>query len=59
MVSNRTASKIRKAERGWRYAANMLVKHGATEPPFPEDSAALRAWLAHWTRLLPASKTFR
>jgi putative transposase len=25
--------KIRKAERGWRYAVNILVKYGATEPP--------------------------
>lgn len=54
IFSDRTASKIRNAERGWRYAANILVKHGATEPPATntDDHTGLRAWLTYWTTLL-------
>lgn len=54
VFSDRTASKIRNAERGWRYAANILISHGATEPPPAnyENTAAIRAWLHHWTGLL-------
>lgn len=48
VFSDRAASKIRTRERGWRYAANILVKHGATEPPADN----LTAWLRHWTTLL-------
>jgi hypothetical protein len=48
VFSDRAASKIRGRERGWRYAANILVTHGATEPP--ADNPA--AWLRHWTSLL-------
>lgn len=54
IFSDRTASKIPNAERGWRYAAHILVKHGATEPPATntDDPTALKAWLTHWTTLL-------
>jgi hypothetical protein len=53
IFSERAASKIRKADRGWRYAANILVKHGATQPPAsPADPTALKTWLRHWTTLL-------
>ena len=48
VFSDRAASKIRTRERGWRYAANILIAHGATEPP--ADNPA--AWLRHWTSLL-------
>jgi len=40
--SNRAASKIRKGERGVRYAVQQLVDEGAREPAPGED---LRAWL--------------
>lgn len=41
-------------ERGWRYAANILVRHGATEPPpaDPDNTKPLRLWLDYWTTLL-------
>jgi hypothetical protein len=54
IFSDRAASKIRKADRGWRYAANILVKNGATEPPpaNPANPTALRTWLTNWTTLL-------
>jgi len=51
VFSDRTASKIRKAERGWRYAAKILVQHGATEPP-ADNLNALKPWLIHWTTVL-------
>lgn len=41
VFSDRAAQKIRAAERGWRYAAEQLVAHGAPEP----GGADLRAWL--------------
>lgn len=40
VFSNRAASKIRKSERGWRYAVEQLVAHGA-----PAPSGNLHAWL--------------
>jgi hypothetical protein len=40
VFSNRAASKIRKSERGWRYAVDQLVAHGASEP-----RGDLHAWL--------------
>jgi len=54
IFSDRAASKIRKAERGWRYAANILVKHGATEPPpaTAHNATLLKSWLTYWTNLL-------
>jgi hypothetical protein len=51
VFSDRAASKIRKLERGWRYAANILVKHGATQPP-SDNPAALKTWLRYWTTTL-------
>jgi hypothetical protein len=44
VLSPRSAQKIRAAERGWRSAAEVLIRHGADEPW--EDR---RAWLARWT----------
>ena len=43
---DRAASKIRNRERGWRYAANILVKHGAMEPPSANRHypAPLKTW---------------
>jgi hypothetical protein len=54
VLNARTASKIRNLERGWRYAANILVRHGATEPPpaDPDNTKPLRLWLDYWTTLL-------
>jgi hypothetical protein len=40
VFSDRAASKIRKQERGWRYAADQLIAAGA-----PEPSGDLREWL--------------
>lgn len=40
VFSNRAASKIRGRERGWRYAVDQLVAHGA-----PEPRGDLHAWL--------------
>lgn len=40
--SNRAASKIRRRERGWRYAVEKLVAYGATPPHTSDD---LAAWL--------------
>lgn len=40
VFSDRSASKIRKGERGWRYAVDQLVAHGA-----PEPRGDLHAWL--------------
>jgi len=40
VFSNRAASKIRQQERGWRYAVELLVAHGA-----PEPRGDLHAWL--------------
>jgi hypothetical protein len=42
---NRAAAKIRKRERGWRPAMELLVSHGA-EPLRDEEDAT--AWLARW-----------
>ncbi len=44
--SARAASKIRAAERGWRYAAAELERAGAAAAP--EDPGQLRAWLKTW-----------
>lgn len=40
VFSDRAASKIRNGERGWRYAVDQLVAHGA-----PEPRGDLHAWL--------------
>jgi hypothetical protein len=54
VLNARSVAKIRNAERGWRYAANILVRHGATEPPpaTPCNTRPIRCWLDHWTTLL-------
>jgi hypothetical protein len=41
------AQKIRAQSRGWRYATEQLVSHGASEP-----TSDTRGWLAHWMRTL-------
>jgi hypothetical protein len=43
VLSERTLQKIRARERGWQYAVEQLVAHGAAEP-----DGDLRAWLASW-----------
>lgn len=43
VLSARAISKIRAGERGWRYAADLLVHAGA-----PEPSGSLREWLTLW-----------
>lgn len=43
VFSDRAASKVRRRERGWRYAVEQLVGHGAREP---EDGEDLAAWWA-------------
>ena len=47
VFSDRAAQKIRKSERGWRYSAAKLERHGAS--PVPPAAAARRAWLKTWT----------
>lgn len=42
VFSDRTAQKIRKGERGWRYAAAQFEEWGA--PPAPEDPEERRLW---------------
>jgi hypothetical protein len=53
VFSNRAAGKIRKKERGARYAVAQLVAHGA-EPLDVESAteAERRAWLARWRAAL-------
>lgn len=52
VFGNRTHQKLRARERGWRYAADLLIRHGA-----PEPDGDLRAWASEWvprlTRPLP------
>jgi hypothetical protein len=52
IVNGRALTKIRKLERGWRYAVEQLVQHGAPTAPAPDD---LRPWLdgvlASWRRV--------
>lgn len=51
--SDRAASKIRKRDRGWRYAVGQLVAAGAEAPaPGADLGAWLRAWLPRVTRPL-------
>jgi hypothetical protein len=53
VFSERAASKIRKREQGWRYAAAQLVAFGATPLREREDSVAwLRYWRPRLTRTL-------
>jgi hypothetical protein len=52
VLSARAISKIRAGERGWRYAADLLVHAGA-----PEPGPNLREWLAEW--LPRVTRTFR
>jgi len=49
IFSDRAAQKVRKGERGWRYAIEQLVTHGA-EPPRGETRDWLRHWLPKLTR---------
>lgn len=49
-IHNRALAKIRKRDRGWRYAAGLLEAHGA-EPLGDEDPEAwLSTWLARLTK---------
>lgn len=49
VFSARAAQKIRARDRGWRYAAEQLERHGADALG---DAADARAWLSHWLPLL-------
>lgn len=52
--NDRTAQKIRSKERGWEYAAELLVHHGAEAPSDTFDLTSwLRRALAQVTRPLP------
>ena len=51
VLSDRAISKIRARERGWEYAAQILVDHGA-DPLEGDPAAWLRLWLARITRPL-------
>lgn len=46
VFSARSISKVRAGERGWRYAARILERYGATDAP--EDADERRIWLAVW-----------
>ena len=48
VFSDRTRSKVRNGERGWRHAAAQLVRAGA-DAPVSDDPAYLRAWCDRWT----------
>lgn len=51
VLSARAMSKIRKREKGWRYAAAILERHGAEPLRETEDAAAwLRLWYSRLTR---------
>lgn len=45
VFSERTRSKIRGRERGWRHAVDQLVQAGAAAPEDTSDAAVLHAWL--------------
>lgn len=45
VFSERTRSKIRARERGWRHAVDQLVEHGAAPPERTGDAVDLAAWL--------------
>ncbi len=49
VFSARAASKIRQRERGWRYSAAILERHGAAHLLEKEDAGA---WVARWTASL-------
>lgn len=53
VLSERAIQKIRKGERGWRYAATLLEEFGATSAPTGDKSEWLACWLARLTRKLP------
>lgn len=46
VFSPRAAAKIRAGVRGWRYAAEMLERAGASRSPASGEPEALRRWLA-------------
>ena len=54
MFSERSISKVRARERGWRYAVDQLVAAGAPEP---ESTSDLRLWLR--TALAAATRPLR
>lgn len=52
VFSDRAASKLRARDKGWRYAARILERHGARLLGESDDS---RAWLAEWLPKLTRS----
>lgn len=49
LLHGRALTKIRKRDRGWRYAASILEAHGAAPLGADEDA---RAWVAYWVSRL-------
>ena len=52
VLSARAAQKIRAADRGWRYSAQLLIDAGAPSPEEGSGAAWLRVWLPRLTRAL-------
>lgn len=52
VFSPRTMQKIRKAERGWESAVQLLQSYGAAPLDLTADEETRRAWLARWTEKL-------
>ncbi|MDH5279566.1 MAG: hypothetical protein OEW52_00285 [Thermoleophilia bacterium] len=52
VFSNRAEQKIRAGSRGWRYASDQLVAHGAGVLEEGADREARLAWLERWTGAL-------
>jgi len=45
VLSARALQKLRAGEKGWSYAVDLLVKHGATAPDAEPQTEFFRAWL--------------
>lgn len=48
VFSERAWSKLRNGERGWTYASDILVKHGADAPTGAKTVGDLREWVDFW-----------
>lgn len=49
VFSDRAVQKIRSGSKGWRYASQQLVVHGADPLPAEADRAFRSLWLQQWT----------
>lgn len=52
----RAWAKLRSKDRGWRYAAELLERHGAPSPGADPSPATLRAWAATWVPRLTRAR---